>query len=55
MSWQGRTSSEDLLEVTILFAIEFNYARLIQHEMMKKQVTFIPFFEVIAFQQKALK
>ena len=39
--------SEDLIHsisrvgVTILFVIEFNYSRLIQHEMLKKPVTYI--------------
>ena len=29
--------------VVILFTIEFNYSRLIQHEMLKKPVTYMPF------------
>ena len=29
------------MDVIILFIIEYNYTRLIQHEMLKKPVTFI--------------
>ena len=48
LGWRSKhRHSISRMDVIILFTIEYNYSRLIQHEMLKKPVTFIlnPYYQ----------